>query len=65
MKASGKLAYQAGSYLLKVNNRNTRKTCKVIKAPERRQSRRPVVFIVNFEQISHIFLVFLLLSLYK
>ena len=65
MKASGKLAYQAGSYLLKVNNRNTRKTCKVIKAPVRRQSRRPVVFIVNFEQISHIFLVFLLLSLYK
>ena len=43
-------------YLFKVNNRNTRKRCKIysksrIKTPERRQWRHSGVFIVNFEQI--------------
>ena len=33
-------------------------------ATERRQWRRSTVFIVNFENISHIFLVFLLLTLF-
>ena len=32
--------------------------------PERRQWRRSTVFIVNFENISHVFLVFLLLTLF-
>ena len=32
------------------------------KTPERRQWRRSGVFIVNFEQISHFFQVFLLLK---
>ena len=55
-----------GIYLLKVNNRNTRTRCKIcskltIKTPERR--RRSGVFIVNFEYISYIPLVFLLLTL--
>ena len=38
----------AGIYLLKVNNRNTR---------------RSGIFVVNFEHISHIVLVFQLLTL--
>ena len=54
----------AGIYLLKVNNRNTRTRCEIcskltIKTPERRSG----VFIVNFEHISHLVLVFLLLTL--
>ena len=52
------------SFLLKVNNRNSRKRCEIcskltIKIPERRQWRRSGVFIVNFEHISHLVLVFL------
>ena len=54
----------AGNYMFKVNNRNTRARCKIclklkIKTPERRYG----VFIVNFEYISHLVLVFLLLTL--
>ena len=57
-------------YLLKVNNRNARKKREIcskltIKTPERCQWRRSGVFIVNFEHISHLFLVFLLLTLNK
>ena len=53
-------------YLPKVNNRNTRTMWEIslrltIKTPERRRWRRSSVFIVNFEQISHTVLVFLLL----
>ena len=56
----------AGIHLLKVNNRNTRTKCEVcsklkIKTPERRQWHRSVVFVVNFEHISHV-LAFLLLN---
>ena len=36
-----------------------------IETPERRQCRRSIVFIVNFEQISHLSLVFPLLTLNK
>ena len=36
-----------------------------INTPERRQGRRSGVFIVNFEYISHLVLVFLLLTLSK
>ena len=58
----------AGIYLLQVNNRNTRTRCEIyskltIKTPERRQWRRSGVFIVNFEYISRLALVFLLLTL--
>ena len=47
-------------YLFKVNNRNTIRRCEIcskltIKTPEERQSRKSGVFMVNFEQISHIF----------
>ena len=60
----------ANIYLLKVNNRNTRKRCEIclkstIKTPERPQWRLFVVFNVNFEHISHLFLAFLLLTLNK
>ena len=52
--------------LLKFNNRISRKRCEIclkltIKTPERRHWRRTGVFIVNFERISHLFLVFLLM----
>ena len=54
--------------MFKGNNRNTRLKCEIyskltIKIPERRQWRSSGVFIVNFEHISHLVLVFLLLTL--
>ena len=54
--------------MLKVNNRNTRAMSEVcskltIKTPERHDWRRSDVFNVNFEHISHLVLVFLLLTL--
>ena len=60
--------YPVGIYLLKVSNRNTRtrsKLCSklIIKTAERRHWRRFGVFMVNFEQISHLVLLFLLLTL--
>ena len=60
--------HPAGIYLFKVNNRNTRTRCEIcskltINTPERRHWRRSGVFIVNFEHISHLVLVFLLLTL--
>ena len=67
----GKEIYNpAGIYLLKVNNRNTRTRCEIcskltINTPERRHWRPSGVFIVNFEHISHLVLVFLLLTLNK
>ena len=56
-----------GIYLLKFNDRNARTRCEIcskltIKAPER-QWRRSGVFVVNFEHISHLVLVFMLLTL--
>ena len=57
----------ANIYLFKVNNRNTRKRCEIclkltIKTRERRRSD---VFIVNFEHISYLFIMFVLLTLNK
>ena len=59
-----------GIYLFKVYNRNTGTRCKIcskltIKTAERRQWRLSDVFIVNCEHISHLVLVFLLLTLSK
>ena len=70
MKNQPTTAIPAGIHLLKVNNKNTRTRCEIcskltIKTPERRQWRRSGVFIVNFEHISHLALVFLLLTLKK
>ena len=61
-------SFPAGIYLLKVNNRNTKTRCEIclnltIKTPERSHWRRSSVFIVNFEHISHLALVLLLLTL--
>ena len=58
----------AGNYMFKVNNKNTRTRCEIcskltIKTPERRHWRRSGIFIVNFEHISHLALVVLLLTL--
>ena len=54
----------ANIYLFKVNNRNTKKSeiCSklTLKIPEQR--RRPAVFDAKVEHISHIFLIFLLLT---
>ena len=54
--------------MFKVSNRNTRKRCEIsstltINTPDRRHWRRSGIFIANFEHISHLFLVFLLLML--
>ena len=58
----------ANNYLLKAISRSIRKRCEIyskltIKKPERRHWRRSGVFIVNFEYISNLFLVFLLINL--
>ena len=63
-----RLYSQAGNYLFKVNDGNSRvrwKICskRTIKTPERRQRRPSGVFIVNSEHISDLILVFLLLIL--
>ena len=60
--------YPASIYLLKVNNRNniTRYEIRsklMIKTQERRQWCRSGVFIVNFEHILHLILVFVFLIL--
>ena len=65
---SGETPYSI--FLFKVNNRNNIKKCEVcskftIKTPEQRHWHRSGVFIVNFEYILHLFLVFLLLALNK
>ena len=55
-------SYSANSYLLKVNNKITRKMCEIfskliIKILDLGQWCRSRVFIVNFERISHLFLI--------
>ena len=54
-------------YLLNVNNRNTRTRCEIsltltIKTTERHYWRHSGVFIINFEHILDLFLLFLLLT---
>ena len=58
----------AGNYMFKVNNRNTRTRCEIcsnlaMKTPERCLWRHSGIFIVNFEHISYLILVFVLLTL--
>ena len=60
--------YPDGINQLKVNDRNTRTRCEIcsnlaIKTPELCHLRRSGVFIVNFEHVSHLVLLFLLLTL--
>ena len=58
----------ANIYLFKVKNKNASKKREIcskltVKTPERRHWHRSGAFIVNFEHISRLFLVFLLLIL--
>ena len=60
--------YWVNIYLFKFNNGNTRIICEIfskltVKTLELRQWRRSGIFVVNFEMISHIVLVFPLLTL--
>ena len=59
--------FPAGNYMFKVNNRNSKTGCEIcsrltIKTPELHHCGRSGVFIVNFDHISHLFVVFLLIS---
>ena len=55
----------ANIYLFKANSGNTRKMCEVCPKLTIKTVENPSgVFIVNFEHISHLFLVFLLLILH-
>ena len=67
-KISGR--FLVSIFLPKVSNRNTKQMCEgcakvIMNKPGRCQSRCSGVFFVNLELISHIFLVFLLLTLNK
>ena len=53
----------SGIYLLIFNNRNARTRCEICSSQQKRHQSDADVFIVNFEYISHLVLVFLLLSL--
>ena len=62
------MKYTACIYLFKGTDVNTRTLCEIcsqlrIKTPERRHWRRSGVFIVKFEHVSPIFLMFILLIL--
>ena len=64
----GDVVNPVGIYLLKINNKYTRKMCEIcskltINIPERRQRHGSGVFIVNLEHISLLALVFLFLTL--
>ena len=64
------ISFPVGIYLFKVNNENTGTMCEIcskltIKTPEQCHWSCSAVFIVNFEQISRIVLVFPLLTLNK
>ena len=52
--------YPAGIYLLKFNNRNTKTRCEIC---SKLTIKTQGAFIVNFEHLSHLNLVFLLLTL--
>ena len=63
-------SYPTDIYLFKVNNKNTKTMCEIcskltMKKTERCYKRRSNVFFVNYEHISHIVLVLLLLTLKK
>ena len=58
----------AGIYLVKVNHRNARTRCEIcskltIKTLERRQWRCSGALVVNFQPVSYLVLMFLLLTL--
>ena len=58
-RINGIYVIPAGNYMFKGNNTNTTKTCKIC---SKLTIQTAGVFIVNFEHISHFFLVLLLLT---
>ena len=65
-----KLKNAANIYFSKFNSKTTQNRCEICLkltkiTPELRQWSHSGVFIYNFEQISHIYLVFLLLTMIK
>ena len=61
------IPYPAFIYLIKVHNRNTKRRYQIcskltVKTPEQSNRHRSSDFIVNFEHISRLFVVFLLLT---
>ena len=52
----------AGNYLLKVSNRSTRTRCEIYSKLTVKTLERRGILIVNFEHISHLVMVFLLLT---
>ena len=70
IKLDSSKTHPVGIYLFKFNNENTRIICEIysqltIKTPDRRHWRRSDVFIVKFENISQLDLVFPWLTLNK
>ena len=68
MKISEFALIPVGNYLFKVKSKNTRIRCETcskltIKVPERRPTPFSGIFIINFEHISHLCLLFLALTL--
>ena len=57
------LVLSTNKYMIKVNNKNTRKICEVCSKLTIKTRRRSGIFIVNFGHISYIFQVFILLNL--
>ena len=56
------ISIPVGNYMFKVNNRNSRARCEIC-SKLTIKNERSGVFIVNIEHISHLVLVFLLLTL--
>ena len=74
LMCSMRTVFPANIYLFKVINRKTRKRFEIfhtffwklkIKTPERCQWRRSIVFLIDFEYILYLFLVFLLVTFSK
>ena len=64
------MPYPENKYLLEIKNTNTRKRCKIcseliIKTPKWRHWQRSGLLVVKFEHTSHLFLLFLLLTVNK
>ena len=60
---NSKLTNPAVNYMVKVNNRSARTRCEICSELTTWTQERSCVFIVNFEHISHLLLVLLLLTL--
>ena len=54
--------YPAGNYMFKINKETLEQGMKYVQS-QQRQWRRSGIFILNFEHVSHLVLVFLLLTL--